>query len=256
MRVLNTSLYRTVSHQLSFSQLMKSWMQSKFKNSSLKNLKEFMKGYHENISRQYQDQKLKKKEHLQFLSQTDFSPFTFDMNSGGIMNIVGNIAGFFGAAKQSTDRILKIIDPSDSLYFGNDGVMSPMIDQIPDSSHAAFQNPDYLKGDASIRELLQSRGFKSLVKLFGKETLQSGSLIFLVYWFGKHNIKKRVFATILLFLFNVYMLVFDTNTTRDRFGSIIHWNIIFNLLSLTLFLLFKQHLNVTTGYSEQRFLDD
>ena len=259
MRVLNTSLYRTVSQQLSFSQLMKSWMQSKFKNSSLKSLKEFVRGYHNSVSRQYQDQKQKKKEHLHYLSQSNFSQIAEDVASVGLSSVFNSIAGLFGGNEGKSSNTLNFIDPADSLsYFGNDGIKSFVIDQkldtgIPLSSYN-------LKSDPSTSELLNSRGFKSLVKLFGKETLQSGSLIFLVYWFGKHNIKKRVFATILLFLFNVYMLVFDsgsgTGSSRARFKTIIRWNVIFNLLSLTAFLLFKQHLNTTTDYSEQRYLQE
>ncbi|KAF0982579.1 hypothetical protein FDP41_011509 [Naegleria fowleri] len=264
LRVLNISLYRTVSHQLSFSQLMKSWMQNKFEQSnSLQNLKDALQKYHENVSRQYQEQKQRRSEYLQYLASLPPESLNSQSSStqGGLLSYISSLFGSDSGARKVSTNILDFMDPSDGLtYFGDDGVFASFLKEA-DGNASAFNSFSSLKTEhftnTMTRSIFASQGFRAIARLFWKETLQSGSLIFLVYWFGKQNIRKRVFATILLFLFNVYMLVFDMHSgSSARFRTILRWNVIFNILSLVTFLLFKQHLNITTEYFDQRYLKD
>ena len=257
LRVLNTSLYRTVSHQLSFSQLMKSWMQNKFEQSnSLQNLKEVLENYHSNVYREYQEQE-RQKELFYKTPSKQLSPQGTSIWS----SVLDFITPTFSKNVYSgiATNVLDYLDPMDSLsYFGDRGAYLEMMNDA-DINASSFNHMDNLKKEhyKNARDLFASEGFKSIARLFWKETLQSGSLIFLVYWFGKQNIRKRVFATIMLFMFNIYVLVFNVHSNSSkRFRTILRWNITFNLLSLIGFLLVKQHFNITTQYSDQKELVD
>ncbi|KAL9655039.1 hypothetical protein ABK040_008822 [Willaertia magna] len=232
LRVVNTSIYHTVSHQLTIGKLMSNWMKSKFeKSNALQNITQHVKNYHENVFKEYQEQRQRKYKH--FFTRNNEESFLqyissfFSNNSNVKYSLFDNV--------NSTAAMLS------SLF---------AINYYPMNSNTT--------SSLKTTKLFGSTKFRTLIKLFGAETLQSALYLILVYWFSKQNVHKRVFALVCLCLLDIYLLIFKINKLKrlNRFQSILMWNLVLNIISLIAYLLAKQHVNTLTGYLEQQWLKD